>query len=244
MRIDVRRRWATVWSPSAGSFQVRLWPPRAPGVIPSTCPRAWRVIPNACPRAWRVIPNTCRHVSRETQSACFAPRVPGTPVVTRRVSSRAPGHHRPKTCRMSAKDLLRRLARPWRQCLRGPLSPIGDPSRSLWLALGREGQALWMTRDARGAFAGSACDVSSRTATPARRVKPGAPASRVVRHPERQPSCLSCRPERLSSCVICFPERLSSSLACNPVQQPPRVACNWERLLHAWRVIPNACPRA
>ena len=165
---------------------------RAPRVIPSTCPRAWRVtqgacrhawrvipnacrhasrvIPNACRHAWRVIPNTCRHVSRETQSACFAPRVPGTPVVTRRVSSRAPGHHRPKTCRMSAKDLLRRLARPWRQCLRGPLSPIGDPSRSLWLALGREGQALWMTRDARGAFAGSACDVSSRTATPARRV--------------------------------------------------------------------------
>ena len=75
---------------------------------------------------------------------------PRSSVLAPCVSSRAPSLHRTKPRTMSAKDLLRRLARPWRQHLLGQTSLTGDPSRSLQVVAGRKGWALWMTRTAQG----------------------------------------------------------------------------------------------
>ena len=103
-------------------------------------PRAWRVPSRvACPLARGVSPRAWRVPSRV---AC---------PLARGVSSRAPSHPGPKACLMSAKDLLRRLVRPWRQHLLGQTCPTGDPSRSFGTPSGDEGQALWMTRNTRGA---------------------------------------------------------------------------------------------
>ena len=116
----------------------------------TTCHSKWQALrvarhPPRRPRAWRVIQNAQSCAWRVTQSAGLARSAPSpAPSPARGVSSRAPSHHRPYPTEMSAKDLLRRLLRPWQQ----PASPTGDPSRSFGESLCESGQALWMTRHA------------------------------------------------------------------------------------------------
>ena len=83
-------------------------------------------------------------------AACVSSRASYSSVLAPCVSSRAPSPSGPQPPVMSAKDLLRRLARPWRQHLLGQTSLTGDPSRSLCVASCDGGWALWMTRKARG----------------------------------------------------------------------------------------------